>query len=227
MNCRIRRITYRVIVVLDQSVGAVRLGRPPRYWSLLLVDLDLLDPYEGAGVDLDVTDVVSVHRVGQAVPQRNDRHVLQQNVLGLLVQGGGRIEVEFSVRLPDQAVEVLIGVLGVVRCHTGGVDRFHRVLRARVGQHPTQAVWTGDLFSFVLVEVLGELQGLEGDVVDGQVLLPHVRDRFAPLLVTGTGVEVDRHLRGPAGCLIEGCGLFGGQVAALARGPTARVQHRR
>src|SRR5258706_7649911 len=98
--CRTRRATYR---------PKVNLAFPRRngYGVSLSLDGDADQVQRAAGRHLDVRQSLGPAGLLGLVPQRDDRHVVGQQLLGRLVVGQTGLAV-LAVRLLDQRVELLV-----------------------------------------------------------------------------------------------------------------------
>src|SRR5690606_15984282 len=123
-----------------------------------------------------------------AEPHRDVRHVLEHEVLGLLVVGDRLLQARRAVTLLDQAVELLVRVAGVVGRGAGEVQRRQVGLDHGVVRTPAEPAQTGELLRIGAVPVLREVQADLQLVLDAEVLPQLVTHGLQPVLVPGPGV---------------------------------------
>ena len=160
--------------------------------------------------------------------KRDQRHVLEGDVLRLLVELDRLLLVRLGVPLGQYRVQRRVGVAGEVRVAVGLEHRGQVVLDRRVVVTPAaepQAVQLAGVGQF------GDLRALLAGVLDleAEVLPEHVADRLGEDLAGGRGgVVVDVHRTGEAtGLLQQLLGLGRVEVAVLAGVRAVAVDVRR
>ncbi|RPK86426.1 hypothetical protein EES47_20920 [Streptomyces sp. ADI98-12] len=127
-------------------------------------------------------------------PERDGGHLLDQDLLGLLVELDGLLQRLGVVALLEQVVDLLVGESTVVRLGRGAVQLTHEVDVQRVVGDPATAVERLDLVVVARLEVGGEVGLGVAEALDPGGVADGLADRGHPLLVPTVGVVLDEDL---------------------------------